>query len=256
MESPGAHGVIAEASADMQSDPLSESRRWCRALLRREAKGFFRATRLLRRSEREAVEAIYGLFRTADDIADEPGPSREERVCMLDELAQTVRDIRAPSCESAAPWLLAVRDAFARYPIAIDDALRLIDACRSDAQGATIETYAELERYCACVAGTVGRCAMAILGASDVDSLERAERLGIALQLTNILRDVVRDRAIGRSYLPRDASADEIVRRARAYYEEAGVLARRLPDLRSRLAVLLAARLYARNLDRLPVPYG
>lgn len=240
----------------MHTDPLAQSRRWCKALLAREAKGFFRATRLLRREQREAVEAIYGLFRTADDVADEPGPPPQERLRRLDEIAETVRTIRSPSTRSAAPWFPAVRDAFARYPIPTEDALRLIGACRADVHGAAIETLADLEAYCADVAGTVGRCAVAILGAHDEESLARAERLGIALQLTNVLRDVERDRAIGRKYLPRDTSAEEIARRALSYYEEAGALARRLPDLRSRLAVLLAAKLYARNLKRVPRSYG
>ena len=231
--------------------PLTVSRRWCRALLRREAKKFYYATRLLPRRKREAVEAIYGVFRTADDIADEPGPSIEARLAGLAAMSATVARIRDPGARSDAPWFPAARDAFARFPIATRDALRLLAACRDDASGVVPQTMEELETYCAAVAGTVGRCSMAILGANDDDSLRRAERLGIALQLTNVLRDVDRDRAIGRSYLPPDVPIDDIVARARAYYKEGDALARRLPDLGSRLAVSLAARLYERNLGRI-----
>ncbi len=231
---------------------IAASRRWCRALLKREAKSFFFATRVLPRAKREAVEAVYGLFRTVDDVADEPGRSDEERRRELAAIARTVARLRDSAYRAGDAWFPAVRDAFARFPIETKDALRLIAACRADVDGVVCETPDALEAYCAAVAGTVGRCAMAILGANDADSLDRAERLGIALQLTNILRDVERDRKIGRNYLSGALSTD-VLARARAYYKEAGVLARRLPDLGSRLAILVAARLYERNLDRLRI---
>ncbi len=196
---------------------------------------------------------MYGLFRTVDDVADEPGRSDEERRRELGAIARTVEHIRDSQCRGGDAWFPAVRDAFARFPIDTKDALRLIAACRADVDGVLCETPDALEVYCAAVAGTVGRCAMAILGAGDADSLDRAERLGIALQLTNILRDVGRDREIGRSYLSSALPATDVVSRARTYYKEAGVLARRLPDLGSRLAILVAAKLYERNLDRLRI---
>lgn len=231
-----------------------ESGRWCRALLRREAKSFYFATRFLPRAKREAVEAIYAVFRTADDLADEPGYSSEERREGLRSIAFAIEHIRDEAYCSDAPWFAAVRRAFAAFPIAVADALRLLDACRADVDGISCETLHDLEAYCAAVAGTVGRCALPILGACDADSLQRSERLGIALQLTNILRDVERDRASGRNYLPRafamlrDRGASVVTAKAREYYREAPVIARRLPNDGSRLAILLAADLYEATL--------
>lgn len=233
----------------------SASQRWCADLLRREAKSFYLATRFLPKAKREAVEAIYGAFRTADDIADEPGPTREERLEGLRAIADALAHVRDDAYSSNAPWFPAVHRAFSRFPIAIGDALRVIEACRSDVDGVTCESLEDLERYSSSVAGTVGRCSIAILGAWDDDSLERAGRLGVALQLTNVIRDVERDHHIGRSYLPRklatlpDRGRAAIAARAREYYAEARVLARRLPNDGSRLAILLAADFYEGMID-------
>ena len=98
-----------------------------------------------------------------------------------------------------------------------------------------------------------------VLGAGDLDSCERAERLGIAMQLTNVLRDVEEDARLGRSYLPLAERAGvplpeimrEIAERARTLYREAPILATRLPNDGSRTALLTAAVLYERILDRL-----
>ncbi|HUY41100.1 MAG TPA: squalene/phytoene synthase family protein [Candidatus Dormibacteraeota bacterium] len=221
--------------------------------MKREAKSFFLATRLLPRAKRQAVEAVYGLFRTVDDVADEGNATGDERRRKLDAIALTVERIRDPGHEADDAWFPAVRDAFASFPIQSKDALRLIAACRAEVDGVVCDTPEALEAYCAAVAGTVGRCAMAILGAGDADALDRAERLGIALQLTNILRDLGKDREIGRNYLPGVLSSDDVIARARTYYKEAGILARRLPDLGSRLAVIAAAKLYERKLTRLRI---
>ena len=208
------------------------------------------------RAKREAVEAIYGVFRTADDLADLPGLEPADRHGALAEIERDLEHIRDPDYESGAAWFPAVRRAFARFPIDANDALRLIGACRRDVDGFACETMEDLERYCAAVAGTVGRCAMPILGAADPDSLERAERLGIALQLTNVLRDVESDRNLGRNYLPRAFAGEpiaeirrRIAERARQYYGEASVLAKRLPNDGSRFALLAAADLYEGVLD-------
>jgi phytoene/squalene synthetase len=223
--------------------------------LRVEARSFYLATRSLPRSKRQAVEAIYAVLRVADDAADEGSFTDEERYERLATIAHRLERIRDPAVTGDARWFLAVREAFQRFPIRVEDALRVIDACRSDVKGVECETVTDLLSYCASVAGTVGRCSLAILGAADEDSLERAERLGIALQLTNIVRDAAKDGAKGRNYFPRelaereDRGVAQMTALARIYYEEAGVLAKRLSNDGSRLAVLLAARLYERLLD-------
>jgi phytoene synthase len=117
----------------------------------------------------------------------------------------------------------------------------------------------QLERYSGAVAGSVGQCVIAILGLRDPDSRERAERLGIAMQLTNVLRDVREDWERGRQYVPvvayGEAALPDVMRalaaQARALYAESSVLAARLPNDGSRAAVLTASALYARILERL-----
>ena len=213
---------------------LERSRAWCANVMREHAKSFFFSTRMLPRGKRGAIEALYGLFRTADDYADEPGMDRAERERAFAAMLADVAAIRDQHYTSHAPWFAAAREAFTSFPIAIEDALALIRGCRSDLNPRTIDTVDELYRYSASVAGTVGRCSMPVLGACDADSLLRGERLGVAMQYTNVLRDVEEDRRMGRDYLPRASypglSTAQIMREvawmARDYYAEARVLGR------------------------------
>jgi phytoene/squalene synthetase len=244
---------------DTPADPLVRaSQRWCRALLRDESKSSYLATRVLPRRKREAVEAIYGVFRAADNIADEPGPSRAARLRGLHDIAELLERIREAGCASDAPWFPAVRRAFEGFPIVVADARRVIDACLADVDGVTCETLDDLEAYASAVAGSVGRCTMAILGAHDADSLDLADRLGVAMQLTNILRDRDEDGALGRDYLPArwrelaDKGVSLVAARARERYAQAAVLVARLPNDGSRLAVAIAADLYEAMLDGRP----
>ncbi|HET9029570.1 MAG TPA: phytoene/squalene synthase family protein [Candidatus Aquilonibacter sp.] len=237
---------------------LEHSRRWCANVMREHAKSFYLSTRILPRAKRHAVEALYGLFRTADDLADEPGPPDDQRLAALDETMEQV-ERAADGATGDAPWFAAVADAFARFPIDRRDVLRLIEACRGDVVPAALHTMDDLYAYSACVAGTVGRASMAILGAADEDSLVRGERLGVAMQYTNVLRDVEEDRLRGRSYLPFEDFPGEpvssvmrqVALHARAYYLEAPVLAGRVPNDGSRAALLMTADIYQAILDRL-----
>ncbi len=238
---------------------LESSQLWCARVMRAHAKSFYFSTRILPRRKREAVEALYGLFRSADDLADEPGFTREERERGLARILDELATVRVSGAHGSEPWYPAVRRAFERFPIDPADARRLIEGCRSDLDPAPIRTLADLYAYSAAVAGTVGRCSMPILGASDADSLERGERLGIAMQYTNVLRDVDEDRALGRSYLPSEmlARADEravmreIAAAARTYYREGRVLAARVPNDGSRAALLMTSEIYGGIVDRL-----
>lgn len=236
------------------NDPedFARSARWCAQVMRVHAKSFYFSTRVLPRAKREAVEALYGLFRSADDLADEPGPTLDERRTGFAMLRRSVEAISHGAFASEAPWGAAVARAIERFPIAIEDILALVAGCESDLEPSPIATYAELERYARAVAGTVGRCSMAILGASDEDSLARGERLGIAMQYTNILRDVAEDERSGRTYLP-EREVERIGRRevmralaqlARKDYREAFVLAARVPNDGSRWALLATADIY------------
>lgn len=236
-----------------------QSQRWCVAVMKREAKSFFFSTRILPRAKREAVEALYGLCRFADDAADEPGLERAARLAAFEVLLADVQLLRIPKASCDAPWFAAVARAFERFPIALADVEALVLGCRGDVEGTDVSTMDDLERYSAAVAGTVGRCSLAILGANDADSLQRGERLGIAMQLTNVLRDVEEDRKLGRNYLPlRQFSGmpvPDVMRavalRSRELYRESDVLARRVPNDGSRASLMMTSDVYEGILDRL-----
>ena len=90
-----------------------------------------------------------------------------------------------------------------RFPIPLDAFDDLIDGCEQDSIGTTYKTVDELVGYCRLVAGSVGRLSLGVFGASDLaTAMPLADDLGVALQLTNVLRDVAEDRAMGRVYLP------------------------------------------------------
>ena len=103
------------------------------------------------------------------------------------------------------PVLIAIADAAARYRLPMGAFGELIDGCEMDVHGTHYETIDDLVAYCRRVAGTVGRLSLAVFGASETPgAVALADDLGVALQLTNILRDVVEDRSNGRVYLPAD----------------------------------------------------
>jgi phytoene synthase len=235
------------------------SQAWCSAVMRANAKSFYFSTRLLPRAKREAVEALYALFRTVDDFADEPEYSDRQRLLGIEAIERDLEHLDDPEYLTDAPWFAAVRRAFESFPIDLAAAQRLIAGCKRDLEPVEIVSMDELERYSAAVAGTVGLCSMPILGAGDPDSLARGERLGIAMQLTNILRDVDEDRRLGRNYLPMQAfpghSVPEVMHAiagvARRYYSESRVLASRVPNDGSRAALLVTSDIYGGILDHL-----
>ena len=101
--------------------------------------------------------------------------------------------------------LVAVADAARRYPIPLDAFGELVDGAEMDVRGTEYATFAELERYCRCVAGSIGRLALGVFDCSDRAAGEPlADDLGLALQVGNILRDLAEDVPAGRVYLPRE----------------------------------------------------
>ncbi len=243
----------------MRTADKQRSQAWCADVMRRKSKSFYFSTRILPRAKREAIEALYGVCRFADDAADEPDIPREVRLRILAGVERDLSMLRAVGHISPAPWFPALHDALERFSIAIDDLLLLVHGCRSDVDGVHIRCVEELETYSAAVAGTVGRCAMPVLGAHDEDSLRRAERLGIAMQFTNVLRDVEEDRRMGRNYMPlgerSGAELSEVMRhlagRARVYYRESTVLAGGIPNDGSRASLMMTSAVYEGILDQL-----
>jgi phytoene synthase len=168
----------------------------CRQLLRHGSKSFFAASLLLPRRVREPACALYAFCRVADDDIDRGGGAAA---------LERLRD-RLDRAYAGCPEDSAVDRAFAatarrfELPRALPEAL--LDGFAWDLDGRRYVTQADLEAYCVRVAGTVGVMMSVLMGRRDADALARAADLGIAMQLTNIARDVGEDAANGRLYLP------------------------------------------------------
>jgi len=188
----------------------------CEAITRTQAANFYYGIRLLPRERRRAMCAAYAFARRVDDIGDgglDPG----EKLRLLDEAAGALAELErdgSSAAGSADPVIVALADAHARFSLP-DGALgELIEGVRMDVNGVSYERFEDLVVYCRRVAGAIGRVCLAIFGtrqsredgASAGATRERAsalaDDLGVALQLTNILRDVDEDAGIGRLYLP------------------------------------------------------
>jgi 15-cis-phytoene synthase len=235
-----------------------------------QAKNFAYGIRLLPPPKRKAMAALYALARRIDDIGDgddEP----DVKVQRLDAVRNDLRTLRTDAAAVAGdPVFAALAHASTRYPIPLDAFDDLVDGCEQDSVGSTYKTVDELVHYCRLVAGSVGRLSLGVFGARDMAAATAlADDLGVALQLTNILRDITEDGAMGRVYLPatdlaefgcapdasgpRDAMA-LLVRfecaRARSWYRKGLELLPHL-DRRSRACTAAMAGIYRRLLDRI-----
>src|SRR3954454_9020200 len=164
-------------------------------ITRRRARNFAYGIMVLPREKRRAIAAIYAFARRVDDVADGDLPPDEKRA-RLRELQQ---QLDAPPADDA--MFIALADARTRFPIPIGALRALVDGGLQDLDQTRYATFDELTGYCTKVAGAVGVSCVAVYGSDDV---ERAETLGIALQLINIMRDVREDWELGRVYLPQD----------------------------------------------------
>ncbi len=183
---------------------LEESYRFCAAVARREARNFYAAFRLLPASRRRSMCALYAFLRHTDDLADEPG-SAPAKAQALDAWRQALE--AALSGDRAAwPGLPALADTVARHAIPAHLLFAVFKGVSMDLQPRGFATFVELADYCYHVASVVGLSCLHIWGyRSEGGQAERlAERCGIALQLTNILRDLRDDAQNGRIYLPQD----------------------------------------------------
>ena len=174
---------------------------YCEAVTRQEAKNFAYGIRLLRKPERRALSAVYALARRIDDIGD----GHADPAAKLAGLQSLRKSIDPIDPQTTDPVLMAVADAARRYRLEMSCFGEIIDGCEMDVIGTSYETIEDLVGYCRKVAGSVGRLSLGMFGCQDLErAVPLADALGIALQLTNILRDVVEDRSAGRVYLPRD----------------------------------------------------
>jgi phytoene synthase len=171
----------------------------CRAQLANGSRTFLAASWLLPRAVRDPACALYAFCRLADDAVDEGGGDADAVARLRDRLARIYRGEPLPI---AADRALAAVVADFGIPPALPDAL--IEGFAWDAQGRRYDTIAQLEDYAARVAGTVGAMMALLMGARSAAALARACDLGVAMQLSNIARDVGEDARAGRLYLPRD----------------------------------------------------
>jgi 15-cis-phytoene synthase len=173
----------------------------CESLTRAAAANFYYGIRLLPREKRRATCAVYAFARRIDDIGD-GGFEQREKLELLDAAERALVEL---STASADPVIVALADAHARFSFPVDALEDLIAGVRMDVTGTTYTNFEELLGYCRRVAGSIGRLCLAIFGAREEERARGlADDLGVAMQLTNILRDLREDANNGRVYLPRE----------------------------------------------------
>ncbi len=196
---PGCAEVAAVSSAEAAA--LDRAYAHCAEITARSGSSFAAAFWMLPKPRRRALHAVYAFCRLADDIADDPAV-QGDRKRLLDRWREELDASYAGASEH--PVGVALADAARRYQLPKDVFEDLLRGVEWDLTGATIESFPDLERYCYRVASTVGLLIVRILGARQPRALQYAERMGIAVQLTNVLRDVGEDAVEGRIYLPRE----------------------------------------------------
>lgn len=166
-------------------------------MTRHHSRTFYLASALLPRAKRNAARALYAICRISDNIVDQP---TSDPAMALEEWRDRVQTPH----QTDDPVLIAWADTRERFGIPPGYADQLIDGVKRDLSQNRYQTFAELAEYAYGVASTVGLMAMHIVGYTGDEAVPYAVRLGVALQLTNILRDVAEDYRNGRVYLPQD----------------------------------------------------
>ncbi len=182
---------------------LKQSQAYCRKLAKRAAKNFYVSFLTLSGDKFRAMCALYAFMRICDDIGDDTSMPQDARRAALQEWRGDVID----ALDGAAPRhpaLPALQDLVTRFEIPREYLLAAIDGVQMDLGEVNMRTFAELSRYCYHVAGVVGLCCIHIWGFHDERAKEAAIDCGMALQLTNILRDIKEDARMGRIYLPEE----------------------------------------------------
>ncbi len=162
---------------------------------------FYAAMRIMPHGQREAMYEIYSFCRAVDDIADDPGPA-EGRLARLEEWRRNIDAIYLGEKRADLAGLAA---AVREFKLESDDFRAIVDGMEMDVrQNIQAPAFVELDLYCDRVASAVGRLSSRVFGLSSEECRQLSEHLGRALQLTNILRDLDEDAAMGRLYLPRE----------------------------------------------------
>lgn len=255
-----------DGRVETEADVLDSAYRYCAGITRKHSRTFYLASTWLPDDKRRAARALYAFCRSTDDLVDETrGLAQAGEV-----FANWRARLSNPHPAAHDPVPLAWADTQARFRIPRGYADQLIEGVARDLTHQRYQTFAGLAEYCYGVASTVGLMVMHIVGFESRDALPYAVKLGVALQLTNILRDIGADWRAGRLYLPLDELAEfglseadlaagrvdarwrafmrfQIDRVQRLYLEaEAGIA---LLNADGRFAIAAAAALYRAILD-------
>ncbi|HZU61054.1 MAG TPA: squalene/phytoene synthase family protein [Solirubrobacteraceae bacterium] len=256
----------------------------CEQITRQEAANFFYGIRLLPRAKRQAMSAVYAFARRVDDIGD----GELDRARQMEALARERRLLGGLAAggpgDPADPVSVALGHAIPLYALPVGALESLIEGVELDVLGTSFDTFDELVAYCRHVAGSIGRLCLAIFSGpagpqrpagpdgtahAGPGAMELADDLGVAMQLTNILRDVREDRERGRVYLPAEdlrrfgaptlnelsgEQAGQLIRfeadRAAAWFDRGLALVEHL-DRRSASCVLAMTGIYRCILERI-----
>jgi phytoene synthase len=183
---------------------VDDAYRSCEEVTRAQAANFFYGIRLLPAEKRRALSAVYAFARRVDDIGDGDLP-RDEKLDLLAQARESIAWNGASPDHRNDPVLIALHDAYRRYDLPLDAFSDLVDGVEADVREIDYVSFDELVGYCRQVAGSIGRLSLAVFGSRDREAASPlADDLGVAMQLTNILRDVLEDYERGRVYLPRE----------------------------------------------------
>jgi phytoene synthase len=174
---------------------------WCERLARAQAGNFYHAFRLLPTDQRRAMCALYAFLRIADDLADGPGGPEDKARALEGWRRQLHGALAGDYRHSVHP---ALHHTVARYGVPCEYLDDVLDGVEMDLRIDHYDTFADLYRYCYRVASAVGLACIHVWGFRDERAKPLAEAAGVALQLTNILRDLGEDTGRGRVYLPRE----------------------------------------------------
>lgn len=252
-------------------NPLERSYRRAEVVTAHWARSFHFASRFLPRTKRRSVFALYDFCRHADNLVDARGARSVAAVRTdLEQLRLLIIALHAGQPCTDVRWL-ALADTLGRYEVPLAPLLGLLEGVARDLDPVAMPDFAALQDYCGLVAGGVGLMLGPILGAPPGTLRGSGTRLGVAMQLTNVLRDVGEDLAAGRLYLPADELAEfglsprllerrEVtpafrrfmqwqIARARRWFADGGLVVPLFPDDGSRMTVRLMQLTYSGILD-------